>query len=139
MEHTHGKNGEKTILVVDDDPIALSFTSVFLKKHFNVLVAKNGKDALQQSETFKHEIHLLLTDFQMKEMNGTELATKIAVQRPDIKIVIMSGLPQEMLGLNREWHFLAKPFMPSELLNLITNLILPKSHRSEHGTESSMG
>lgn len=81
MEQTHGiKNGEKTILVVDDDPMALSFVSVFLKKQFNVLLATDGKDALQQSENFKHEIHLLLTDFQMKGMNGIELANKIAVQ-----------------------------------------------------------
>jgi DNA-binding response OmpR family regulator len=69
----------------------------------------------------------------MKGMNGTELATKIAIQRPDTKIVIMSGLPQEILGFNREWHFLAKPFMPSELRNLITNLISPKSHKAGKG------
>ena len=100
MEQTPGfKHVEKTILVVDDDPTILSFVSGFLDGRYNVLIAKSGIDAIRRSEEFKGEIHLLLSDFQMAGMSGIELATKLTVQRPQIKVLMMSGFPEGMLVL----------------------------------------
>src|SRR5579872_219763 len=116
---------EKTILVVDDDPAILSFVSGFLSGQFNLLLAKSGREAVQQSEKFQGEIHLLLSDFQMAEMSGIELATKITFHRPQIQVLMMSGYPEGMLVLNEGWHFLAKPFIASQLKTLINGLIAP--------------
>jgi len=41
-------------------------------------------------------------------MDGIELATQIAVQRPEIKVLLMSGLTDGMIALSEGWHFLAK-------------------------------
>ena len=129
MEQTLGfkNHAEMTILVVDDDPTILSFVSGFLNGRYNVLIAKSGIEAVQRSEGFKGEIQLLLTDFQMAGMSGIELATKLTVQRPQIKVLMMSGFSEGMLVLNEGWHFLAKPFIASQLQTLITGLIDPTS------------
>jgi two-component system cell cycle sensor histidine kinase/response regulator CckA len=92
---------------------------------YNVLRANNGKEAIQKSDDYKPEIHLLLSDFQMPEMNGVELAIHISRQRPDLKVLLMSGFPNGMLVLNEGWHFLAKPFIPSQLRALIVGLVFP--------------
>ena len=58
-------------------------------------------------------------------MDGIELATQIAVQRPEIKVLLMSGLTDGMIALNDGWHFLAKPLSPSQLLATIAGLVSP--------------
>jgi DNA-binding NarL/FixJ family response regulator len=54
-----------------------------------------------------------VSDFQMAGMSGIELATKLTAQRPQIKVLMMSGFSEGMLVLNEGWHFLAMPFIES--------------------------
>jgi len=115
----------RTLLVVDDDPTVLSFVSGFLKGEYNLIVANNGPEAVQRSRDFKEEIHLLLSDFSMVGMTGIEVATQITLERPKIKVLLMSGFTGGMLVLNEGWHFLAKPFIPSQLRTLISGLVSP--------------
>jgi DNA-binding NtrC family response regulator len=124
-ERTLEPQYKKTILVVDDDPTILQSVTGILERDYNVLGASAGKEALQRSQDFKSEISLLLSDFQMTEMSGIELATQITAQRPGIKVLLMSGYPAGMLVLNEGWHFLAKPFIPSQLRALVTGLVSP--------------
>ena len=114
-----------TILVVDDDPSILETVSDLLGRNYSVLRANSGKEALQLSKDCKSEIRLLLSDFQMPRTGGIELATQITAQRPAIKVLLMSGYPAGMLILNEGWHFLAKPFIPSQLRVLIEGLVSP--------------
>ena len=116
---------KKTILVVDDDASILGTVSDVLGRDYNVLRAGSGNEALQLSKEFKSEICLLLSDFQMAGMSGIDLATQITAERPKIKVLLMSGYPAGMLVLNEGWHFLAKPFIPSQLRVLIEGLIAP--------------
>jgi DNA-binding NtrC family response regulator len=116
---------KKTVLVVDDDPSILESVCGVLGRDFGVLRASSGKEALQLSKGFKSEICLLLSDFQMAGMSGVELATQITAERPGIKVLLMSGYPAGMLILNEGWHFLAKPFVPSQLRALIVGLVSP--------------
>ena len=119
-------NDRKTILVVDDDPDILKFVSEFLAQDsYNVLTANNGQDALQQAKAFNQEIHLLLADFEMPGISGIDLATRLTLERPNIQVLLMSGFNGGMLVLNEGWHFLAKPFIPSQLRALIVGLISP--------------
>ena len=116
---------KKTILVVDDHPATLKLVCG-LGHDYNVLGADNGKLALHRSKALKPEIHLLLSDFQMAGMNGIELATRITAQRHGIRALLMSEYPEGMLVLNEGWHFLSKPFIPSQLRALIVGLIGPR-------------
>ena len=68
------------------------------------------------SQNYQPAIHLLLSDFDMPGMNGIALATQISVERPQIKVLLMSGFTEGMLVLNEGWHFLPKPFIASQLM-----------------------
>ena len=126
MEPTVTESNQKTVLLVDDDPLIIKLvSSILISGDFKLLVATSGGTALQLSKDFKGEIHLLLSDFQMPEMSGVDLATKMTHARPRLKVLLMSGFPGGMLVLNEGWHFLAKPFIPSQLLTLISGLITP--------------
>jgi two-component system cell cycle sensor histidine kinase/response regulator CckA len=124
LEQSSEQNAQKTVLVVDDTPQVLEFVASVLKgRDLNLLLAGNGADALQLSQEYDGEIHLLLSDFQMPGMNGMELASAITVKRPRLQVLLMSGFNAGMLVLNEGWHFLPKPFIPSTLRAIVMTLI----------------
>src|SRR5579872_4352262 len=126
MEQTPAaKKSGKTILIVDDDPATLELVSGCLRGQYNVLTANGGIQALQRSKGCKEAIDLLLTDFSMPGMTGIELATQITLERPTIKVLLMSGFTGGMLVLNEGWHFLPKPFVSSQLKTLVVTLLSP--------------
>ena len=128
MEQTfEPPDSKKNILVVDDEPSILSVVSEVLADHdYNIITGISGAHGLQQSRDFKGRIHLLLSDFQMPGMSGVDLATAMTIERPQLKVLLMSGFPEGMLVLNEGWHFLAKPFVTSQLRALVAGLISPE-------------
>ena len=66
-----------------------------------------------------------MSDFEMPNMNGVDLATAMTIDRPEIKVLLMSGFAGGTLILNEGWHFLPKPFVPSQLRTLISGLVFP--------------
>ena len=88
---------------------------VLAGKEYNILTATGGSDGLRTSRDFKGEIHLLLSDIQMPGMSGVDLAAAITRERPDLKVLLISGFTGEAPPLNEGWHFLSKPFLPSRL------------------------
>ena len=124
---TQANIASKTVLVVDDEPQILSIVSGFLCDQYHILTASSGAEALHQSEEFKGDIHVLLSDFQMAGMTGIELATRITLARPKIKVLLMSGYSEGLLVLNEGWHFLPKPFILSQLRSLVGGLAYPGS------------
>jgi DNA-binding NtrC family response regulator len=119
----------KTIMVVDDNPMILAFVAgLLVDENYNVLSARSGAEAMRQANGYEHEIHLLLSDFEMPGMSGIELATAMMIKRPLLKVLLMSGCIGGMLVLNEGWHFLANPFIPSQLRALIVSLISPEKN-----------
>jgi DNA-binding NtrC family response regulator len=80
----------KDILLVDDDTNYLHLISILLESEgFDVSTASGGIKAL---ETLKqNKFKMMITDFNMPEINGVELATKVKEQRPDMRIVLATG------------------------------------------------
>jgi two-component system cell cycle sensor histidine kinase/response regulator CckA len=119
---------QKTILVVDDDAGVLRFvTRLLTLSDYKVLSASTGVDALQQSRGYGPDIDLLLSDFQMPAMNGLDLAAQLSLERPQIKVLIMSGFSGSLPGINEEWHFVPKPFAAAELRSVVAELIPPET------------
>ena len=115
---------QKTILLVDDDPgILRSVSALLADDNYKVLTSSSGRDALQQSKAYKREIHLLLSDFQMPELSGVDLATQMTLERPKLKVLLMSGLIERRFVDDKGWHFLAKPFISSQLSALVVCLV----------------
>jgi|KBSSwiStaDraftv2_1062776.scaffolds.fasta_scaffold1254789_2 DNA-binding NtrC family response regulator len=58
---------------------------------FRVLLAACARDALVLSESHEGSIEVLLSDIEMPGITGIELATRLQIQWPELKILLMSG------------------------------------------------
>jgi DNA-binding response OmpR family regulator len=124
LETTARSNSEKTILFADDEGQIQEFVAALLHKcGYGVMVAGNGTDALQRAREFDGIIHLLLSDIEMPGMTGIEPAIQLNQERPDTKILLISGLATGMLVLNNGWSFLPKPFVSDVLRDRIRDLL----------------
>ena len=107
--------GTETILLVEDNDQVrhLAFT-VLQRQGYNVLVAVNGPEALTTLASAVAPVHLLLTDVIMPEMSGNELYLKAAVERPQMKVIYMSGYTDSIIAhhgvLEPGTAFIQKPF-----------------------------
>src|SRR5580658_2342918 len=82
----------KTILLAEDDSLVRELVHEYLKDHgYKLIVAESGQAALAASKQYAGHIDLLLSDFQMPNMDGITLAEEISVSRPDTKTLLMSG------------------------------------------------
>ena len=112
--------GRETILLVDDEPAVLSAARRILQKEgYAVLPAVSPTEALQFAREHVGEIHLLVTDVIMPEMNGRDLADQVHCLRPDIGRLFISGYTAEVVAqhdwLNPGVNFLPKPFSSQDL------------------------
>jgi two-component system, cell cycle sensor histidine kinase and response regulator CckA len=134
-------NEGKTILFAEDDAHLRKFVVALLTKcGYKVIVATDGKNALQQAQKFAGTIHLLLSDIEMPEMTGIELAIQVNQERPDTKILLISGLDSGMLVLNNGWQFLPKPFLAEMLKDRIRDFLSEQSlkdHLLEYKVEGA--
>ena len=107
-----------TVLVVEDEPGVRGLVTAALRKEgYLVLQAESGKAAIDAASQAGH-IDVLLTDVAMPGMTGIELARTLARTHVQMRVIVMSGHPPNMVSLPKLKHppeFLAKPFTPNEL------------------------
>lgn len=109
------------ILLVEDDIHVQFFVWKLLKAEgFTVLTAGSGEAGLKLARNHSGPIRLLLTDMELPGISGLELYRRIAVERPGIKAVVMSGdlTAREQLDI-AGLPFLKKPFQPSAMRETI--------------------
>jgi len=116
-----------TILVVEDEPAVREMTVRLLSRAgYRVLSASMPSEAAALFDTHRDDIDLLLTDVIMPEMHGPALAQQLIGQRPDLRVLFVSGhsdsLPAGATGTGRI-SFLGKPFAPSHLLATVSEIL----------------
>ncbi len=116
--------GSETILVVDDEEQVRSLECGVLQANgYRVLPVGNGEEALRICRESSEPIHLLVTDIVMPMMNGRELARRVALHRPSLRVLFVSGYPDETEisseGMAGKTNFLQKPFTSDTLLRRI--------------------
>jgi signal transduction histidine kinase/DNA-binding NarL/FixJ family response regulator len=107
--------GQETILLVEDEVNLRRLARQYLgTQGYKILEAEDGAAALQIASGHEGAIDLLLTDVIMPGMNGRELARHIAAERPDIRVLYMSGYAENAVGedgtLDAGINLLQKPF-----------------------------
>ena len=121
-------NTRETILLVDDEAYIRELVGAILRvEGYRVLEASDGEPALEAARGHAGTLHLLLTDVVMSPMGGGELVRRLLPFRPEMKVLFMSGYPddpsiQSALEAGRI-AFLAKPFSPKELLRNIRQVL----------------
>jgi PAS domain S-box-containing protein len=107
--------GQDTILLVEDEEAVRSFAARALRmRGYNVIEASGGEEALEIVQAGKTEIHLLITDVVMPNMDGPTMVRHVKELKPDLAVIFMSGYAEEAFRRNDEKaediHFLPKPF-----------------------------
>jgi len=121
--------GSETVLLVEDDELVRDLANRLLKQlGYRVLVAVNGEDALHVAREHDGEkIHLLLADIVMPQMGGKELAIKLKILRPDVKVLYTSGYADNAIAhhgfLDPAIHFLQKPFSLKTLSHKVRKVL----------------
>ncbi|HEY5490542.1 MAG TPA: ATP-binding protein, partial [Gemmatimonadaceae bacterium] len=113
-------SGRETILLVEDEPAILRLvTRVLAVQGYAVLAVSGAAEALRLAREYAGEIHLLLTDVVMPEMNGRDLAQSLLAIRPEIKRLFMSAHTAGVIAhrgiLVKGVPFIEKPFSSSAL------------------------
>jgi CheY-like chemotaxis protein len=117
--------GKETILVVEDEPALRELVSHILRDlGYDVMEAIHGKEALKVWEGRSRHVDLLLTDMMMPEgITGSELATRLREDAPELKVVYTSGYSPELVGrdlqLQPGLNFLPKPYNPRTLARTV--------------------
>ncbi|MDQ8182908.1 PAS domain S-box protein [Pelagicoccus sp. SDUM812005] len=121
-----------TILVAEDQEQVREILELGLgQSGYNLVIAKDGLEAIEKGKNYDGTIDLLLTDSIMPGASGATVVKEMQKAYPDIKIVLMSGLPQQESVECQELEidaYVDKPFSIRKLLELIQDLVaVPKN------------
>lgn len=114
------ERGSETVLLVEDEASLRQMARHILEQQgYRVLDAGDGAEALRIFEENRRSVDVLLTDIVMPQMNGKELADRLKQQKPELKIVFMSGYTNEVLeqhGIRAgDDNLIQKPFTSQTL------------------------
>ncbi|MBD3278308.1 MAG: PAS domain S-box protein [Candidatus Aegiribacteria sp.] len=120
VEETSFTGGSETVLLVEDEPAILNMTTSMLElMGYTVLAAQSPEVALKQAEKYPEEIHLLITDVVMPQMNGLDLAEKLRREHSELKCLFMSGYTSDIIAsqgvIDEKVNFIQKPFTSKAL------------------------
>lgn len=120
--------GSQTILLVEDEDAVRGLLGTILRDHgYTALAARSGAEALCLARDHSGPIHLLFTDRVMPGMSGSELAVALHAQRPDTRVLFMSGYAEDVVPdaepAVAEAPFLAKPFSIAALVEKVRQVL----------------
>lgn len=128
-EKAQDHTGRGTILLVEDEDAVRSFAARALSmRGYSVLEAVNGEVALEILRAHKTPIDLVISDVIMPGMDGPALVKTLRVERPELRIILVSGYAQDAFRkeLSRDGHdlaFLPKPFSLKQLISLVKEVM----------------
>jgi len=127
-EASGGGSGSEVVLLTEDEAEVRSLARDILEMNgYTVLEASCGEQALTIARAHTGTIHLLLSDVVMPGMSGGELAHRLTGFRKDIKVLFMSGYPDDAIVrhgvLGPDAAFIQKPFTLDALARKVRDVI----------------
>jgi len=123
------QNGNESILVVEDEEVVRRMIYRILSNiGYNVYEVKGPTQAISLMEKLKNKkIELLITDIVMPQMNGRKLAAKLLKQLENLKVLYISGYPEDGILhqgiLKEDTSYLQKPFTPDVLAHKVREVL----------------
>ena len=113
--------GTETVLLVEDEELVrMMLVEVLKAADYKVLDARHGADALELAQRHPGQIDLLVTDMAMPGFSGSELAKRLSVPRPNMRVLFISGYSEvdvgSLLKTGQPVQVLQKPFHPDAFL-----------------------
>jgi signal transduction histidine kinase/CheY-like chemotaxis protein len=120
-------HGATVLLVEDEDPVRAVTARILRGAGLAVLEARDGEEALELSRVHEGTIDLLVSDVVMARRGGISLARQLAVERPDIRVLLVSGYTRGALPAREDpagnLALLPKPYSPASLLERVARLL----------------
>ena len=133
---SRGRPRGRILLVDDEDSVRSIAARTLQAEGYEVLGAREGREALRELDEIGGAVDLVLVDLVMPGMGGVQLGQELARRYPDLPLVWMSGHPLEIefpRGTpGKGQPFLLKPVAPDALLDTVAQ-VLEKAARSEEG------
>ena len=122
--------GSETVLLVEDEEAVRQSACEFLTTcGYTVLQAVNGEDALRVTQEYQGTIDLMITDVVMPHMGGARLAGQLAIARPDMKVLFVSGYAESTVqrhgSIDITTNFMQKPFTLRMLSRKVREVLQP--------------
>jgi len=120
--------GDATILLVEDEDAVRMFASRALSaRGYKILEADSGESALEVMDNHDGEIHLVLSDVVMPEMDGPTLLKELRNRGITTRFIFISGYAEEAFEKNlkdqEDFAFLAKPFSLKQLTEAVKDAL----------------
>jgi PAS domain S-box-containing protein len=124
--------GSETVLLVEDEESVRELVRETLKaRGYSVIEASDGIEGMRVSEEYQGKIEILITDVVMPGMSGRELAKRVAAERPNIKVLYLSGYTEDAIihegALEPGTAFLQKPFTLQVLARKVREVLRGES------------
>ena len=123
----HVSGSEKILLVEDQELVRNVAKKILTSNGYQVMEASNGGEAYYLFQQQRGQIDLLLTDVVMPNMNGRELVEKIRQTNPRVKVLFMSGYPDDIIAhhdvIRQNERLVQKPFTKAQLLETIREVL----------------
>lgn len=120
--------GETLLVVEDDDSLRRLVVRILTRNGYDVVETASAREALAICEMHGGTIDLLVTDVNMPEMAGNELARRVSESHPGIRTLFMSGAADDPITrhgvLEPGEGFVQKPFSVEQLLQKISHALL---------------
>jgi hypothetical protein len=114
------------ILVAEDDVVVRNLVNrILTRAGYLVLIACDGVEAMEASDRYRGRIDLLISDVTMPRLGGVELVEQLRASRPGLKALLISGRTSSEVAGNPMFDFLAKPFLPADLIARIDGILAP--------------
>jgi len=125
--------GSETVLVVEDNDEVRGLLENFLSGHgYTILEAQDYSQALRLCQQHDGAIDLLLTDVALPFLDGPEVAARLSVLRPGMKVLYMSGYSNPRLSLtgqdDEDVPFIQKPFSTDKLAAKVREVLNHTGH-----------
>jgi two-component system, cell cycle sensor histidine kinase and response regulator CckA len=134
------RDQSETLLLVEDQDVVRKLVRRLLQADgYTVLEARDGREAMGICASHPGPIELMVTDLNMPQMGGQELAREAVRVRPALKVLFISGFSADEAGVGDESipglspEFLQKPFNPVELARKIRAVLDAPSGNGRRG------
>lgn len=113
------------ILVAEDEVMIRNIVRHLMESEgHEVLAAADGEEALALSRSYSGAIDLLITDLIMPRLNGMELIRQLLQERPNIRVLVMSGRsPDEVGPLSTVHPIMRKPFIAADFREKVREIL----------------
>lgn len=121
-----------TVLMIDDNEMLCSAVSIALRTQgFRVLEAHDGRSGVDLFQVHEAAIDVIVMDLTLPRLSGREALRQLQQIRPSVKVILTTSFSKDSawraLGGVHPWGFLQKPYLSSELIDLLREACKPSS------------